>query len=205
MRPAVAIVAAALACTPDRPGFGGGGQGLPDSGWWRGSTDTATEPIDDDDLFDCMQRADIHLFGGLEPPWIEGGYSVSGELVASDSAYPDGSATSGYLCLHDQRTNRAISVRETAWSTRSESVWAEVRGYDDDYFLWMELESTDPHDPDCRVTSYAVMAGELDGEDLVFRTATVPVSFDDCEGYDDDVLGSCWATASLGVRTGECE
>jgi hypothetical protein len=192
------------ACTPSGPGFGGGGVGLPDTGWWRGSTDTAEEPLDDAALFDCMRRADIGLFGGLEPPDIQGGYSVAGELVASDTDYPEGSPTSGYLCISDQRADRSISVRESAWGASSQSTWAEVRGYADNFFLWMELESTDPHDPDCRITSHAVMAGDEVGGDLIFRSATVPVAFDDCEAYDPDTLGSCWATAARATRTGAC-
>jgi len=193
-----------LACTGDGPDFGEGGVGLPDTGWWRGSTDTAQAPIDDDDLLDCMQRAGIVLFGGLEPPDITGGYSVSGELVASDTDAPEGSPTSGYLCFSAQGTDRSISVRESAWGASTESAWAEVHGYADNFFVWMELESTDPHDPDCRITSHAVMAGDDLGDDLVFRTATVPVAFDDCEAYDPDTLGSCWATVARATRTGEC-
>ncbi len=204
MRPLLTLIPLLLACSDAKPGFGGGGEGLPDSGRWRGSTDTAVEPIEDRDLEDCMDRAGISLFGGLDPPWIEGAYSVSGQLVASDSSYPDGSTTSGTLCIHDQHTDRSISVRETSWGASSESSWAEVRGYADNFFLWMELVSTDPHDPDCEITSYAVMAGETEGDDIVFRSATVPIAFDDCEAYDPDTLGSCWATASRGVGTGGC-
>ncbi len=202
--PPIAIALLLTACTPAGPGFGSGGVGLPDTGAWRGSTDTSDQPIQDDDLLDCMGRADILLFGGLEPPDIQGSYRVVGELVASDTDYPDGSPTSGSLCLSDQDGERSISVRESAWGASSESRWAEVHGYADNFFVWMELEGADPHDPDCRITSHAVMAGDALGGDLVFRTATVPVAFEDCEAYDPDTLGSCWATQARATRTGEC-
>ena len=200
-----ALALALAACNPSGPGFGGGGDPLePDSGWWRGSTDTAAPPLDDDDLLDCVRRGDVEVVGGRAPPDIQGYFSVAGELTASDTDYPDGSATSGQLCISDQGEDLSIAVREAAAMASSESTWAVVYGYDEHFTVWMELEGDDPHDGDCAVTSLAVMAGEVDGDDLVVRTATVVVELTDCEAMDPDMLGGCWATEARATRTGDC-
>ncbi len=196
---------ALLACTPEGPGFGGGGLGLPDTGRWRGATDTAEPPFDDEALFDCMDRADIDPFGGTEPPDVQGGYSLAGEVTANDVGLEEGTPTSGWLCLSEQAEDRSISVREESAGGSSLSSWGEIRGHADDFSVWMELASTDPSDPGCTVTLRAVMAGEVQGDDLAFRTASVPVAAEHCEAGVEGSLGSCWATVTQGTRTGGCD
>lgn len=192
-----------LACTPTGPGFGGGGQQGPDA-VWEGSSDTAELPLHDGDLLDCMDRGDVDAISGASPPDLQGFYSVSGQLVASDSDHPDGSTTSGSLCISDQTADGSIAVRESAVLTETSSTWGEIHGTDDSFGLWLELEGDDPHDADCVVRSLSVVSGRIEGENLEIRTATVPVAYDDCEAYDPATLGSCWATEATATRTGEC-
>jgi hypothetical protein len=192
-----------LACTPTGPGFGGGGEQQPDA-IWEGSSDTAELPLHDDDLLDCMGRGDVDAISGASPPDIQGFFSVSGQLVASDSDYPDGSTTSGSLCISDQTGDGSIAVRESATLSETTSSWGEIHGLDGSFSLWLELEGDDPHDADCVVRSVSVVSGTVVGEDLELSTATVPLEYQDCEAYDPATIGSCWATEATATRTGEC-
>jgi hypothetical protein len=191
-----------LACPGEGPGFGPGGEPGPDDEW-VGSTDTAPPPLDDGDLLGCMARGDVDAHSGGSPPALQGRYAVSGTLVASDSDHPPGSPTSGQLCITGQ--GEGLAVSESAFGSSTQSSWAQLTGQDQRFTLWLALEGDDPHDPDCVVSSLAVVSGTTDGEDLEIRTATVPVAYDDCEAYDPETLGSCWATRATATKTGGCD
>jgi hypothetical protein len=191
-----------LACTPRGPGFAGGGE--PGDETFLGDADTGAPLLDDPALLDCMERGGVSIEHGASPPDVQGAWIVTGELVASDSEHPEGSETSGRLCIREQDELGALGLSETAATTESWSTWGAIRGRDQAFTIWLELEGDDPHDPDCRVLSLAAITGERDDDALAFRSATVPVAFDDCEAYDPDSLGSCWATAATATRTGDC-
>ncbi|MFH1465826.1 MAG: hypothetical protein ABIO70_15675 [Pseudomonadota bacterium] len=202
MRPALALPLLLMACAPQGPGFAGGG--TPREETWWGSDDTAVPPLDDDDLLDCMARGGVEDVGGAVPPDIQGAYDVSGQLVASDSELPVGTATGGQLCIRDQDTDGGIALRESAAGASTWTVWGLIRGEGARFTLWLELEGDDPWDADCVVRALSAVSGVRSGDDLELRTATVAVGYEDCEGIDDATLGACWATAADATRDGDC-
>jgi len=202
MRPALSLFVLLGACAVQGGSFRSGG--APRDETWVGPGDTAEPPIDDHDLLDCMARGGVDEVGGAAPPDLQGDYTVAGQLVASDSDVPVGSATGGQVCLSDQGADGTIALRERTAGVSTWSVRGLIRGDGARFTLWLELEGDDPHDADCLVRSLGVVSGERVGDDLEIRTATVPVAYEDCEGYAPDTLGACWATAASATRVGDC-
>ncbi len=208
--PSRSLVLLLVACGGSNdPGFAGGGSQIEER------EDTGTPGLQDvegpgdfeasDVLVSCMERGEVGVENGDEPPEVEGGYSVAGEAVASDS-WPVGTTIESSMCLWDQADDGTIGMIEYGNDFDSVAEQAWITGEDSAFTVWMELISEDSWDSGCVLQSLGVMTGSVnDDGDLDLRTAAVPVGIEGCDSHYDSFVGACWATAITSTPNGECE